>query len=145
MNTYTRNMNPGSQNADRTAAAGRMRFACFAARISLLILLIFFAIATQMHLRAEIERLNKRAARIQSNIHQLNVQCTNLRNRKETLTGWTNIHSKIRRYHLGLREADHRQISYITLEIPRAVRKTLRPVQAERRLKKLQEYAHSDR
>ena len=145
MNTYTRNVNPDMQDANRSAAAGRMKIAGFAARISVLILLIFFAISAQMHLRAEIERLNKRAARIQLNIQQLNVQCTNLRNRKETLTGWKNIHSKIRHYRLGLREADHRQISYISLENPRAVRKTLLPVQAEHRLKKAPQYAHSVR
>ena len=77
MNTYTRSMTP--EAADRTSSAGgKMKFAGFAGRISLLILLIFFAISAQMHLRVEIERLNKRAMQIRMEISELNVQCTNL-------------------------------------------------------------------
>ena len=129
--------------------AKRVRLAGFAARISGMILLIFIAIAAQMHLRVEIERMNKRATEIRAEISLLNVQCTNLRNRKEKLTSWQNIHNRIERYGLGLREAEHHQITYITLETPRAVRKTLRPVQktAGRRMAKRgrQEYAQTSR
>lgn len=132
MNTYTRSM--AQETAERNnAAEGKMKFAGFAARISLLILLIFFAISAQMHLRVEIERMNKQAAKIRMEINELNVKCTNLRNRKEKLTGWENIHARIQKYRLGLRDADHLQISYISLSAPRGVSRTLRPVKVARK------------
>jgi len=128
MNAYTRNQNTEGISRDKLQDK-RARLAGFAARISGMIVLIFIAIAAQMHLRVEIERMNKRATEIRAEISLLNVQCTNLRNRKEKLTSWQNIQNRIHRYGLGLREAEHHQISYITLDAPRAVRKTLRPVQ----------------
>ena len=144
MNAYTRNQGTEVISQDKMQAK-RARLAGFAARISGMILLIFIAIAAQMHLRVEIERMNKRATEIRAEISLLNVQCTNLRNRKEMLTGWQNIQTKIQSYRLGLREADHRQVSYITLEAPRAVRKTLRPVQVESGIRNRPAYAHSAR
>ena len=144
MNSYTRNMNPEAGER-KDPAAGKMKFAGFAAGISSLILLIFFAISAQMHLRAEIERLNKRATQIRSDISRLNVQCTNLRNRREKLTGWQNINSKIRRYRLGLRDAEHRQISYIRIRPPRELGRTLRPVASRSMKKRPAEYARSGR
>ena len=144
MNTYTRDMTQENRGTAMGALAGkRSGFVGFAARVSLFMLLIFFAISAQMHLRAEIERLNKQAMEIQQSIHMLNVQCTNLRNKRERLTDRQNIQAKIQRYRLGLRDADYRQISYITLEAPRGVRKTLRPVQARDSVKKTAEYAFS--
>lgn len=144
MNSYTRNMNLETAE-QRNTADGKMRFAGFAAGISVLILLIFFAISAQMHLRAEIERLNKRTTQIQSDIGRLNVQCTNLRNRREKLTGWKNVNSKIQRYRLGLRDAEHRQISYIRILPPRGLRRTLRPVVSQTVKKRPAEYASSGR
>ena len=132
MNTYTRNLSQEGSGREQQQSS-RIKLAGFAAKVSGLIVMIFIAVAVQMHLRVEIERLNKRATEIRSEISQINVQCTNLRNRKEKLTGWQNIQSKIKDYRLGLREADHRQVSYIALEAPRAVRKTLRPVQTAER------------
>lgn len=128
MNAYTRNQNTEGVSQEKLQSS-RVKLAGFAARISGMIVLIFIAIAAQMHLRVEIERMNKRSTEIRAEISMLNVQCTNLRNRKEKLTSWQNIQNRIQNYGLGLREAEHNQISYITLEPPRAVRKTLRPVQ----------------
>ena len=148
MNAYTRNQGTEVISRDKMQDK-RVKLAGFAARISGMILLIFLAIATQMHLRVEIERMNKRATEIRAEISLLNVQCTNLRNRKEKLTSWRDIQAKIQHYKLGLREAEHNQIAYITLEPPRAVRKTLRPVQktAGRRMVKRgrQEFAQASR
>lgn len=125
MNTYTRNTIPESADRNHSAEA-KMRFAGFAARVSLLILLIFFAISAQMHLRVEIERLNKQAMLVRMEISELNVKCTNLRNKKEKLTNWENIHARIQNYRLGLRDAEHRQITRISLQDPRGVSRTLR-------------------
>ena len=148
MNTYTRNQTIEGVSGEKLQSS-RVKLAGFAAKISGMIVMIFIAIAVQMHLRVEIERMNKRASEIRAEISLLNVQCTNLRNRKEKLTSWQNIHNRIERYGLGLREAEHHQITYITLETPRAVRKTLRPVQktAGRRMTKRgrQEYAQTSR
>ena len=128
MNAYTRNQ--GTEVISREKMQNkRAKLAGFAAKVSGMILLIFIAIAVQMHLRVEIERMNKRATEIRTEISLLNVQCTNLRNRKEKLTSWQHIQTRIQHYRLGLREAEHNQIAYITLEPPRAARKTLRPVQ----------------
>ena len=140
MNAYTRNQNTEELNREKMQGS-RIKLAGFAAKISGLIVMIFIAIAAQMHLRVEIERLNKRSTEIRAEISQLNVQCTNLRNRKEKLTSWQHIQSRIHNYRLGLREADHRQISYITLEPPRAVRKTLRPAQSGSRSRTGETYA----
>ena len=131
MNAYTRNQNAEGINSEKVQGS-RIRLAGFAAKVSGLIVMIFIAIAAQMHLRVEIERMNKRSSEIQAEISQLNVQCTNLRNHKDRLTSWQHIQTRIHNYRLGLREADHRQITYITLEPPRAVRKTLRPAQSGR-------------
>ena len=128
MNAYTRNQNTEGVDREKLQSS-RVKLAGFAAKISGMIVMIFIAIAAQMHLRVEIERMNKRTAEIRTEIGLLNVQCKNLRNRKEKLTSWQHIQTRIQHYKLGLREADHNQIAYITLEPPRAARKTLRPVQ----------------
>ena len=145
MNSYTRNMNQEAEERKNSSGGQKMKAAGFAGRISALILLIFLAISAQMHLRAEIERLNKRATQVQLEIGRLNVQCTNLRNRKEKLTGWKNVNSKIRRYRLGLRDAEHRQISYIRIQPPRDLGRTLRPVVSKSQKKPSAEYAISGR
>ena len=146
MNAYTRNMNPDRPDRN-SSSGGKKRIARFAAGVGGLILMIFFAISGQMHLRVEIERLNKHATRVQMEIAQLNVQCTNLRNRKEHLTGWQNIHARIKQYRLGLRDADPRQISYISLNAPRGVSRTLRPVRTSqsRDLNLRREYVRNGR
>ena len=146
MNAYTRNQNTEGVNREKLQSS-RVKLAGFAAKISGMIVMIFIAIAAQMHLRVEIERMNKRNAEIRSEISLLNVQCTNLRNRKEKLTSWQHIQNRIQHYKLGLREAEHNQIAYITLEPPRAVRKTLRPAQktAKNLTRGKQIYAQSTR
>ena len=131
MNHYTRNMNPAGREQQELQSEKR-KIAGFAARISLLILMIFFAIAAQMHLRVEIERLNKRISQLQDKIAELNVQCKNERNRKEMLTGWQNIHAKIRKHRLNLRDAEPRQISYLELRAPRSFRRSFQTVQSEK-------------
>ena len=128
MNNYTRNLNSenGTSGGRDAAAHKRTGIAAAAAKVSLFFLLIFGAIAAQMHLRAGIERLNKRSTEIGAQIRQLNAQCTSMRNRKERLTDWPQIQAKIKHYRLGLQGADHRQISHITLISPRGPRKNLR-------------------
>ena len=131
MNHYTRNMSPAGTEQQKRQSE-KSQIAGFAARVSLLILLIFFAIAAQMHLRVEIERLNKRISQLQEKIAELNVQCKNERNRKEMLTGWQNIHAKIRKHRLHLRDAEPRQISYLELRAPRSFRRSFQTVQSEK-------------
>ena len=149
MNTYTRNMNPEIQEYGKDPSAnGKMTFAGFAAKISLLILMIFFAVYAQMYLRAGIERLNKQAITIQAHINQTNVKCTNLRNRREQLTSWENIHARISHYRLGLREANHRQVARISPESLQMPRKNLRPIRrqtAERDSARPRTYARLER
>ena len=147
MNTYTRNMNPEIQEFEKEQSAkGRLTFAGFAIKISLLILLIFFAIYAQMYLRAGIERLNKQALAIQAHINQTNVKCTHLRNRREELTSWENIQTKISHYRLGLRAANHRQVAHIPLDSIRTPRKDQRKVRtAERDSARPRTYARVER
>ncbi len=95
----------------------------FAVRISLICLLIFCAVAYRINFNAKIETLNKRAAQIRTQLKELNIQVYNLRNRREELTAWPSISAKITRYQLGLREADYRQISYVSLMDPPIPRK----------------------
>ena len=147
MNNYTRNMDPEIREfGNGRAANGRLTFAGFAVKISLLILLIFFAVYTQMYLRAGIERMNKQALAIQAHINQTNVKCTNLRNRREQLTSWENIHAKLSHYRLGLREANHRQVARIPLDSQRTIRKNQPQVRtAERDSARPRSYARIER
>ncbi|MBO4646636.1 MAG: hypothetical protein J5806_00590 [Lentisphaeria bacterium] len=147
MNTYTRNMNQENQEFGKAAAEnGKMTFAGFAAKISLLILLIFFAVYAQMYLRAGIERMNKQALAIQAHINQTKVKCTNLRNHREQLTSWENIQTKISQYRLGLRAANHRQVAHIPLDSQRTVRKNQPQVRtAERDSARPRSYARVER
>jgi len=95
----------------------------FAIRISLICLLIFCAVAYRINFNAKIENLNKRSAQIHTQLKELNIQVYNLRNRREELTSWPSISAKITHYQLGLREADYRQISYVSLMTPPVPRK----------------------
>ena len=146
MNTYTRNMNPENPGfAGSAAANGKISFAGFAAKITLLILLIFFAVYAQMYLRAEIERLNKRAVAIQASINQRNMQCTNLRNQREALTSWDHISSRITRYRLGLRAASPRQITRLTVNGGRGSQRTVQAVRSGNSSSGMHAYARIDR
>ena len=132
MNSYTRNLSTESLSSGGNGTTGsRFHSAGTAARICLLILLIFGAIAAQVHLRAEIERLNKEATRIRKEISELNVLYTNVRNKREMLTGWENVQTQIKRHRLGLRSREYRQVSRLQFATPRKLNKTLRPVQAD--------------
>lgn len=131
MNIYTRNLSTENLGTGGTAAGSRFHIAGTAARICLLILLIFGAIAGQVHLRAEIERLNKEATQIRRDIHDLNVLYTNARNKREELTGWKNVQAKIKHYKLGLRSREYRQVSKLDVTPIRPRRHALPTVQAD--------------
>ena len=131
MNIYTRNLSTENLGAGGTAAGSRSHIAGTAAKICLLLLMIFFAIAGQVHLRAEIERLNKEATRIRKDIHELNVLYTNARNKREELTGWGNVQVKIKQYKLGLRSREYRQVSKLDVTPVRPLRRTLQTAQTD--------------
>ena len=131
MNIYTRNLSTENLGSGGPAAGSRFHIAGTAARICLLLLMIFFAIAGQVHLRAEIEKLNKEATKIRKEIHELNVLYTNARNKREELTGWGNVQAKIKQYKLGLRSREYRQVSKLEVTPVRPLRRTLQTVQAD--------------
>ena len=131
MNIYTRNLSTENLGAGGPAAGSRFRIAGIAARICFLILLIFGAIAGQVHLRAEIERLNKEATKIRKEINELNVLYTNIRNKREELTGWKNVQAKIKHYRLGLRSREYRQVSKLDVAPVRPVRRALQTVRSD--------------
>ncbi len=125
MNTYTRPLkNDGVEHITPVRTHHTKPWLLgFAVRISLICLLIFCAVAYRINFNAKIEALNKRSAQIKTQLKELNIQIYNLRNRREELTAWPSISEKITRYQLGLREADYRQISYVSLMDPPIPRK----------------------
>ncbi|MBQ9338565.1 MAG: hypothetical protein IJS14_14840 [Lentisphaeria bacterium] len=132
MNIYTRNLSTENLGPAGSAPAGnRFHGAWTAAKICLLIVMIFGAIAAQVHLRAKIERLNKEGTKIRKEINELNILYTNARNKRAMLTSWENIQVQIKRHKLGLRSREYRQVSRLEINTPRRPNKTLRPVRAE--------------
>ena len=131
MNIYTRNLSTENLGSGGSAAGSRFRSAGTAARVCLLIVMIFGAIAGQVHLRAEIERLNKEAAKIRKEINELNVLYTNIRNKREELTGWSSVQAKIKHYRLGLRSREYRQVSRLDVTPVRPIRRTLQTAQSD--------------
>lgn len=115
MKTYTKDLTRESSEGQHYHSTGKSWLAWFALRISLICLMIFGAVACRVYLSAEIEIMNKQAARIETQAREVNIQISNYRNRKEKLTSWPVISRKIAQYHLKLQEADYRQISYTRL------------------------------
>lgn len=128
MNTYTRNLKTKSRGTVRCeTTCEKTGFAWFAVRISIICLMIFCAVVCRIHFTAKTERLNKHAMKVRSQIKEVNTQIYNMRNRREELTAWPYISSKIQQYHLELRAADYRQVSQLILrEAPRPGSKALR-------------------
>lgn len=135
MNTYTRNLKTKSGGTVRNETKdGKTGLAWFAVRISILCLFIFGAVLCRIYFTAKTDRLNTHAMKVRSQIREVNNQIYNMRNRREELTAWPYISSKIRQYHLELREADYRQVSQLILrDTPRYGGKALRTSYASSR------------
>ena len=79
-------------------------------------ILIFFSITLRISYNDTTEKLNREKARVKAQIHKKNLEISNLRNRKETLSSHSRIIRKIQEYRLGLRPSEYSQIKKIALK-----------------------------
>lgn len=79
-------------------------------------ILIFFSITLRISYNDKTEKLNREKARVKAQIHKKNLEISNLRNRKETLSSHSRIIRKIQEYRLGLRPSEYSQIKKIALK-----------------------------
>lgn len=131
MNIYTRNLSTENLGSGGTVTGSKFHTAWTAGIICLLMLLIFAAIAEQIRLRAQIEKLNSKATKLRKEINEFNVLYTNIRNRREELTGWENVQAKIKHYKLGLRSRDYQQVSKLDVVPVRPQRHSFVSAQAD--------------
>ncbi len=95
-------------------------FSTMALPVIIMFVLIFAAFNLRISFNQKAEQANRDIARARSRIHQLDREIANLKNRKEELSSWPKIRSKIIRYRLGLREANPNQV--FRIELPRQYR-----------------------
>lgn len=84
-------------------------------KLSFMFALIFLAVNARIIYNQKAEQINREIARTRSKIHQLNREIANLKVRKEQLSSWPYISSRINTFKLGLRPADSKQIRKIVL------------------------------
>lgn len=84
-------------------------------KLSFMFALIFLAVNARIIYNQKAEQINREIARTKSKIHQLNREIANLKVRKEQLSSWPYISSRINMFKLGLRPADSKQIRKIVL------------------------------
>lgn len=84
-------------------------------KLSFMFALIFLAVNARIIYNQKAEQINREIARTKSKIHQLNREIANLKVRKEQLSSWPYISSRINMFKLGLQPADSKQIRKIVL------------------------------
>ena len=98
----------------------------FVLKVSFMIALIFLAGTARIHFNEKTERLGREAVRIKAQLHRLELEKTNLRNRKEELSSWQHISSRIEAFHLALRPASPTQVKVLKLLDMEALRRRSR-------------------
>ena len=101
-----------------SSPGGGKRFAWMGFFLYILVMgiLIFFSITLRISYNDKMEKLNREKARVKAQIHKKNLEISNLRNRKETLSSHSRIIRKIQEYQLGLRPSEYIQIRKIALK-----------------------------
>ena len=115
MNTYTKAFKPTQAPRTGRNQASNPWLVPVAIKLGLMGALIFLAVNYRISYDEKAESLNREASRIKMKIHRLNLEIANLKIRKESLSSWDNIGSKIKNYNLALRPADSEQVRNLAL------------------------------
>jgi len=84
-------------------------------KLSCMFIFIFVSVNARISFNEKAEGLNREIARTKSKIHQLDREIANLKVRREQLSSWPYISSRINQFKLGLRPAESKQIRRIVL------------------------------
>ncbi len=127
MKSYTKNTQQQFTPLNRNSKnPGRTWIMPFVLKVSFMIALIFLAVTARIHFNEKTERLGREAVRIKAQLHRLELEKTNLRNRKEELSSWQHISSRIEAFHLALRPASPTQVKVLKLLDMEALRRRSR-------------------
>ncbi len=99
-------------------SSGKSWMVSLVVKLSFMFALIFLAVNARIIYNQKSEQINREIARTKSKIHQLNREIANLKVRREQLSSWPYISSRINQFKLGLRPADSKQIRKIVLVDP---------------------------
>lgn len=115
MNTYTKAFKPTQAPRTGRSQGSSSWLVPVAIKLGLMGALIFLAVNYRISYDEKAESLNREASRIKMKIHRLNLEIANLKIRKESLSSWDNIGSKIKNYNLALRPAEPDQVRGLAL------------------------------
>ena len=115
MNTYTKAFKPTQPPRSLRSKGASSWVLQLVVNLAIMGALIFMAVNYRISYDEKAESLNREASRIKMKIHRLNLEIANLKIRKETLSSWENIGSKIKTYNLALRPADSDQVRHLAL------------------------------
>lgn len=115
MNTYTKAFKPAQAPRTGRSQASSSWLAPVAIKLGLMGALIFMAVNYRISFDEKAESLNREASRVKMKIHRLNLEIANLKIRKESLSSWDCIGTKIKNYNLALRPAEAEQVRSLAL------------------------------
>lgn len=77
---------------------------------------LFFVVNYRVSLSDETARANRETAQLKRHIHRYEREIEYLRIRRETLTGWTYVRSRIRYYNLALVAPEPHQVRQVVID-----------------------------
>ncbi len=114
-----------SRRTARNSSARRKSggFGFLAAIVHVLVLgcILFFVVNYRISLKDDIARLNREATTLKRNIHQYDRELEHLKLKREALTSWTHIRSKIREYNLALVAPEPYQVRQVMIDRKRNI------------------------
>lgn len=133
MNTFTKKLKVPDAPRRGKGASSKSWLVPLALKLGLIAALIFTAVNLRISYSAKEEDLNRESSRIKMRIHRLNREIANLKIRKENLSSWPCISSKIGAYNLALRPPEPDQVRRIALGRDSAERGAVKVQVAEKR------------
>lgn len=116
MNFHIRNLkkeNKSKRNSKKGSSGTSLPFAIF--KVFMLACAVFFIINLRISINEKTENLNRKANKIRSQIHLMDLEIENLKIQREKLKRWSHIKSKIRSFRLALRSPNPAQIKRLAL------------------------------
>ncbi len=113
MNEFTRRMKPSLSAGKVKRTQKKSRAAVVMALILPAVLFAFIMICFRIHYTTQIEKMNLKAAHLDSEIESVRYNIQNARNRKDTLCSLPHIRKQIVRFNLPLIPRQPSQLSYI--------------------------------
>lgn len=113
MNEFTRKMKP-SLSADKVhAPRKKSRAAVVMALILPAVIFAFVMVCFRIHYTTQIEKLNQKAVRLDTEIEQVRYNIQNVQSRKDALSTLPYIRKQIARFNLPLEPRQPSQLSYL--------------------------------